>query len=170
MLRQGINAPVTSSMGRLFDAVAAIIGIRQICGFEGQAAMELEFAATPVESAEAHAFELHQAGHGYIVDWEPMLRAIVSEPSSATMVASRFHLTLASMAGEVARRVGEEKVVLSGGCFQNRVLTEAVICHLQQAGFKAYWHQRIPPNDGGISLGQVVAARAELARKAESGR
>lgn len=81
-----------------------------------------------------------------------------------------FHNTLAALVVALARRVGEEKIVLSGGCFQNRYLTEKVIHHLRRAGFQAYWHQLIPPNDGGISLGQVVAAAAQIQgeKRAES--
>ena len=208
MLQKGINAPQTSSGGRLFDAVAALIGLRQVCAFEGQAAMELEFAAGELECEESYPFELHRdngavvggedraivdpirpgpdsqlapapAGRGtrnsqLVVDWEPMIRAILdqlaSEPGSQlvtrdSQLAAAFHNTLAEMMVAVAGRAGESRVVLSGGCFQNRYLTEAVIRRLQQAGFRAYWHQRIPPNDGGIALGQVVGAAAELARR-----
>ena len=81
------------------------------------------------------------------------------------MIATRFHTTLAEMVTAVAFKVGEPRVVLSGGCFQNRRLTELTIQHLGEAGFQAYWHQRIPPNDGGISLGQIVGAAAQLKRE-----
>ncbi len=188
MLRQGINSPQTSSAGRLFDAVAALLGLRQICSFEGQAAMELEFAAdTPralrpgagdggreTENAEeSYSFELREesgaAGDlSAILEWEPMIRAIL-DPSrlagGVSFAAAAFHNTLADMMVAVAERAGESRVVLSGGCFQNRYLAETAIHRLQRAGFRVYWHQRIPPNDGGIALGQVVGAAAELARR-----
>jgi hydrogenase maturation protein HypF len=151
MLRRSVNSPRTSSAGRLFDAVASLVGIRDRCSFEGQAAMELEFAAEAEPSAETYPMELH-AG---VLDWEPMIRLILADTSKAP---ARFHNTLAEAIVRVARRTSEERVVLSGGCFQNRYLTERTVTALRAAGFKPYWHQRIPPNDGGIAVGQIVAA------------
>ena len=80
----------------------------------------------------------------------------------AGLVSARFHNTLAEIMVAVARRTGQERVVLSGGCFQNRYLTERAVGRLQSEGFRPYWHQRIPPNDGGIALGQVVGALRSL--------
>jgi hydrogenase maturation protein HypF len=151
MLRRGFNSPRTSSAGRLFDAVASITGVRDRCSFEGQAAMELEFAAEAEPCGDAYPLELA----GGVLDWEPMIRLILKDPSKA---AARFHNTLAAAIVSVAREVGEERVVLSGGCFQNRYLTERTVKALDAAGFRPYWHQRIPPNDGGIAVGQIVAA------------
>jgi hydrogenase maturation protein HypF len=151
MLRRGVNSPRTSSAGRLFDAVASIIGIRDRCSFEGQAAMELEFAAEAEPSAETYPLELN----GEIIDWEPMVRMILRDRSRA---AARFHNTLAEAIVSVARHSGEKRVVLSGGCFQNRYLTARAVTALRAAGFQPYWHQRIPPNDGGIAVGQIAAA------------
>jgi hydrogenase maturation protein HypF len=151
MLRRRVNSPHTSSAGRLFDAVASMIGIRDRCSFEGQAAMELEFAADASPSDETYPLEFE---HG-IVNWEPMIRMILKDPSKA---AARFHNTLAQAIVTVARHVGEECVALSGGCFQNRYLTERTVTKLIEVGFKPYWHQQIPPNDGGIAVGQIVAA------------
>jgi hydrogenase maturation protein HypF len=151
MLRRGVNSPRTSSAGRLFDAVASIIGIRDRCSFEGQAAMELEFAAEAEPCDETYPLELNDE----ILDWEPMIRMILKDHSKA---AARFHNTLAEAIVSVARRSGETRVVLSGGCFQNRYLTERAVTALRTAGFEAYWHRRIPPNDGGIAVGQIVAA------------
>jgi hydrogenase maturation protein HypF len=179
MLRQMLNTPRTSSAGRLFDAVAALAGVRQVCGFEGQAAMELEFRATESASQESYPFALRESSGPLVVDWEPMIRAILAEkfppqqaknglagdPVPAPSIAGAFHRTLAQMIVAVAERVGESRVALSGGCFQNRCLTELAISGLERAGFQAYWHQRIPPNDGGIALGQLVAAAAKLSRE-----
>ena len=151
MLRRGVNSPRTSSMGRLFDAVASIIGVRDRCSFEGQAAMELEFAAEREPSEDTYPLDLR----GGVLDWEPMIRMILKDPSNA---AARFHNSLAAAIVAVAREADEECVVLSGGCFQNRYLTERTVKALRTAGFKPYWHQRIPPNDGGIAVGQIVAA------------
>jgi hydrogenase maturation protein HypF len=180
MLEQGLNCPRTSSAGRLFDAVGSLIGLRQRCGFEGQAALEVEFAAETEKekcTAESAGRELVATGYPFalegsaagplVIDWGQMVRAILSDAtrtSQSAAIALRFHVTLANMMVAVAKRVGEPKVVLTGGCFQNRCLTEMAINSLQEAGFRFYWHQRIPPNDGGISLGQVVAAAAELAK------
>ncbi len=152
MLRTGVNAPLTSSAGRLFDAVAALLDVRQRCSFEGQAAMELEFALDGCDTDDAYDTASE--------DWEAMIRCIIADLRSgvpAGRIAAKFHNTLAETIVGVARRVGEEKVALSGGCFQNRYLTERTVLRLRDAGFRPYWHQRVPPNDGGIALGQLAA-------------
>lgn len=159
MLTKGVNSPVTSSAGRLFDAVASLIGLRQRATFEGQAAMELEFAIEPGLD-DSYPF-LVQGSEPFVVDWRPMIEAIVEEISarcSAGAIAAKFHNTLAEMVVAVARRIEQERVVLTGGCFQNCQLTERCVQRLIDAGFRPYWHQRVPPNDGGIALGQIVAA------------
>jgi hydrogenase maturation protein HypF len=168
MLRQGINSPFTSSAGRLFDAVASILGLRHRVTFEGQAAMELEFSIRPgVE--EVYPFELTD-GLPCLVDWRPMILEILldlQKEQTAGEISARFHNTLVETIVAIARRVGELKIVLTGGCFQNRYLIERSVRRLSEAGFKPYWHQRVPPNDGGIALGQVVAAarsRSEVGR------
>ncbi|HET9606917.1 MAG TPA: carbamoyltransferase HypF [Nitrospira sp.] len=163
MLARGLNAPVTSSAGRLFDAVASLIGLRHRTSFEGQAAMELEFAVQPGINA-CYAFAVHD-GSPLIVDWGSTIEAILGDVVSgrpAGEISAKFHNTLAEIVRAVALRVGEAKIVLTGGCFQNRHLTEACLQRLLDAGFRPYWHQRVPPNDGGISLGQVVAAAEAL--------
>jgi hydrogenase maturation protein HypF len=96
-----------------------------------------------------------------VFDWEPAVSAIIRDlrgglPHGA--IAARFHNALVEAIVEIARRLGESRVVLTGGCFQNRYLTERAVGRLSEAGFRPYWHQRVPPNDGGISLGQVIAA------------
>lgn len=157
MLRKNLNSPVTSSVGRLFDAVAAISGLRQISRFEGQAAMELEFAMHGIATDQSYEFVLSQER----LDWGPMLREIMSDVHTGVPVgkiAAKFHNTLVEMIIAVARRVGEGRVVLTGGCFQNKYLTEHAGARLREEGFRVYWHQRVPPNDGGIALGQIVAA------------
>lgn len=159
MLRNEVNAPVTSSAGRLFDAVASLIGLRQVCRFEGQAAMELEFAIS-AQKADPYEFRLAESGGALVLDWEPMVRHIVAHPEREE-VPRRFHETLVAMMMEVARRVGEPKVVFSGGCFQNRFLAELAARRSAESGFQAYFHQRVPPNDGGICLGQIAAVIAQ---------
>jgi hydrogenase maturation protein HypF len=162
MLVKGLNSPWTTSVGRIFDAVASLTDLRQICTYEGQAAIELEHALEGGDEAEVYPFRLNESvGSGMVVDWEPVLGAILEDVSnkvSVGKISARFHNTLVEVIWKVADHVGEEKVVLTGGCFQNLYLTEKAVGELESRGFRAYWHQRIPPNDGGISLGQAVAA------------
>jgi hydrogenase maturation protein HypF len=159
MLRKGIRAPRTSSAGRLFDAVASIVGIRSETSFEGQAAMELEFAAAD-NTDEFYPYAIRSC-KPLIVDWEPMLRTVladVRELVPAGIISARFHNTLVEIIVDIAERIGESRVVLTGGCFQNRYLIERTVNRLSSCGFSAYWHERVPTNDGGISLGQILAA------------
>ncbi len=163
MLRQvmarGINVPLTSSAGRLFDAVASLVGLRQRVSFEGQAAMELEFAVEK-GAEEVYPFEVRKNG-AMVVDWQPMIQKILGDVRHGVVtgvIAARFHNTLAEAAVSVSREVGIPHIVLSGGCFQNKYLTERTVQRLRAEGFRPYWHQRVPPNDGGIAIGQVVAA------------
>jgi hydrogenase maturation protein HypF len=166
MLANKLNSPVTTSMGRLFDAVASLINLRQQIRFEGQAAMELEFALDEVNTGEAYPLPIEKpAGttdkSEMILNWSPMIEAIlvdVQQGVSVGIISAKFHNALMEGIVAVAKRAGQERVVLSGGCFQNRYLTEHVVRRLQAEGFRPYWHQRVPPNDGGIALGQVVAA------------
>ncbi len=158
MLTKNINSPRTSSVGRLFDGVAALLGLRTRSSFEGQAAMELEFAVQ-TGVAQAYHFEL-SAGPPLVVDWEAAILGLQRDQEngeSLGRISAKFHNMLAETIVAVAEKIGESKVVLSGGCFQNRYLTERTIHRLLAKNFRPYWHQRIPPNDGGISLGQVVA-------------
>lgn len=186
MLQRQVNAPLTSSVGRLFDAVASLAGLRQQVRFEGQAAMELEFALDepgpeklPESSQEQYPIEVvhspestvhvpestvhNQQGleSGLVIDWAPLVRAVITDVQEGITrrdISARFHNALVKAIVEVARHVGENRVVLTGGCFQNRYLTETAVSRLTDAGFRPYWHQRVPPNDGGIALGQVMAA------------
>ncbi len=161
MLRGGVNSPLTSSAGRLFDAVAALVGLRQRVRFEGQAAMELEFAVTHGVD-EQYGFDIDEArDDAAAIDWGSVLKAITAEMDDGLdvgIIAAKFHNTMAAIITEVACRVGQEWVLLTGGCFQNRCLSERAILRLRAAGLRPYLHQRVPPNDGGIALGQVVAA------------
>jgi hydrogenase maturation protein HypF len=159
MLAKGFNSPVTSSAGRLFDAVASLLDLRQRVSFQGQAAMELEFLVQS-DVEEAYPFLLKK-GLPCIVDWEPILKGILRDLEQgrhAGIIAAKFHNTLAETIVAVAREIGEQKIVLTGGCFQNRYLTERSVRRLLDSGFECYWHQRVPPNDGGIALGQVISA------------
>ncbi len=168
MLRQGLNSPWTSSAGRLFDAVASLIGLRQVSRYEGQAAMELEWLAAQSTDTGTYEFALTDAatsGTPSELDWAPMVRGLLADVernAKQQTMAKKFHNTLAEMIARVAAEHAGVPVVLSGGCFQNRLLTELTVARLEAAGVKVYWHQRIPPNDGGIALGQVVAAARQI--------
>jgi len=158
MLEKNINAPLTSSAGRLFDAVAALMGLRLRATFEGQAAMELEFARQP-GVRDAYPFMVSETAP-MILDWEPAIRGLLADldrKEASGTVSAKFHNMLVEMIIAIARKVRVEKIVLTGGCFQNRYLSEHALERLRQEDFKPYWHQRVPPNDGGIALGQAVA-------------
>ena len=162
MLRQRLNTPTTTSAGRLFDAFASLLNLRQVASFEGQAAMELEFALTGAKEDDSYPYIVRPQGNTLWLDWEPAVRAVLADPAvEAATASARFHNTLVAMAVDAAARIGEKSVVLSGGCFQNRYLTERMVSRLLVAGYRPYWHQRVPPNDGGIALGQIVAAHLE---------
>lgn len=161
-LSRGLNAPKTSSIGRLFDGVAALLGLRQRADYEGQAAILLEGAARAVEGPpEPPPYPLQlTGGTPLVVDWEPWVCGILDDAARGLPVAeiaARFHQTLAAAIVAVAQRIGVEQVVLSGGCFQNPLLCQRAVALLRAAGFRPYWNQRVPPNDGGISVGQAAA-------------
>jgi hydrogenase maturation protein HypF len=164
MLSRRLNCPRTSSAGRLFDAVASIANLRQTMTFEGQAAMELEFAARRAAPEKAYPIRFVPGASAEVpmqFDWAPMILGILDDLKQGTRVeqiASNFHNTLVEVIVQAASRMGQLKVVLTGGCFQNRLLLERSVERLREEGFQPYWHQRVPPNDGGISLGQVAAA------------
>lgn len=163
MLSRGVNSPLTSSAGRLFDAVASLIGLRQTRGFEGQAAMELEFLADRGVS-DHYPFFVDRADSTAVVDPAEMVRAILrdhEESVPGSTIAARFHNTMAEIMVAIAKLADEEKIALSGGCFQNKLLTELAVTRLRSEGFRVYWHQRIPPNDGGIAVGQLAALAAQ---------
>ncbi len=175
MSTRGINSPPTSSLGRLFDAVAALLGLRNEVLYEGQAASELEVLARSAleymvlsDDVQAYPFTIGEQTPA-ILDVAPMIRAIVEEMQqgvSASEIALRFHYTLAELftqASVLARtRTGLQTVVLSGGVFQNRLLLTRVRERLEAQNFQVYINQRVPPNDGGLSLGQLAVAAARL--------
>jgi hydrogenase maturation protein HypF len=164
MLDRGLSSPLTSSVGRLFDAVASLAGLRQKTSFEGQAAMELEYAAERGCGAP-YPFPLVVADAEAVVDWEPMLRELLADLRRLTSIAdisARFHDGLVEAIVAVARYAGEPRVALTGGCFQNRLLLTRAIRRLRAEGFEPFWHQRVPPNDGGLALGQIAAAARML--------
>jgi hydrogenase maturation protein HypF len=166
MLERRIASPLTSSAGRLFDAVAALLGIRGAASFEGQAAMELEFAIGDTRTDESLPMIVRRESEDdpsapLIIDWEPTVRAVVDgvrRGDDRALLSAKFHNALVEAIVSAAIQLGEANVVLTGGCFQNRYLTRRAIERLQAEGFRVYWHERVPPNDGGIALGQIVWA------------
>jgi hydrogenase maturation protein HypF len=169
-LSKKINAPITSSAGRIFDAVASIAGVRQVTKFEGQGAMELEFALDGFNTDEAYPARLIEGDQQLtvVIDWQPMMIGVINDVrrgAPAGIISAKFHNTMVESVVAVARRIGEEKVALTGGCFQNKYLTERAIRRLRDEGFRPYWHQHVPPNDGGIALGQIVAAARALRKE-----
>jgi hydrogenase maturation protein HypF len=166
MLEKNINTPRTSSAGRLFDAIAALIGLHQTVQFEGQAALHLEFALDGIATDERYNADIIDASTSsrpvpLIIDWAPLVRGVLDDLDRRVergRIAAKFHNTLVEVIVTVARRVGEERVVLTGGCFQNKYLTERTVKRLRSETFRPYWHRQIPPNDGGIAVGQIVAA------------
>jgi hydrogenase maturation protein HypF len=165
MLRRGLNSPWCSSVGRLFDAVASLAGLRQHTHFEGQAAMELEFAREGIATDEHYDLPLVTRHSSLVLDWSPMIAAIeadVQRRVSSGEISAKFHNALVEGIVRVVTQVACPRVALSGGCFQNRYLTERIVTRLRAEGFQPYWHQRVPPNDGGIALGQIVAARRAM--------
>lgn len=164
MLERGLNSPVTTSVGRLFDAVSALAGICQKVSFEGQAAMALEFAFDP-SCTDSYPVVFEERDGVLVLDWRPIVEGVVEDwrrGRDRGIISARFHNALVESIIQVALRVGNEKVALTGGCFQNRILTEKTAMRLEQEGFQVLLHSQVPPNDGGISLGQVVVAACRL--------
>jgi hydrogenase maturation protein HypF len=164
-LEHHINTPNTSSMGRLFDAVAALLGVRQVASYEGQAAMELEALADPGETG-CYALAVQDG----IIDPQPLLEALIAAWRAATplpILSARFHNSLANMSLEVCQAIrrssGSAVVALSGGVWQNQFLLKRTRQALTVAGFQVLIHHLLPPNDGCIALGQaLIAAKASL--------
>ena len=174
MLRRGVNAIPTSSAGRLFDAVASLIGLRHSVSFEGQAAMMLEAAAADEGELKPYPFSVSGAAPAD-VDLRPMIVAVVEElrrGEGRARIAARFHATLAAAINEVCGRMRSatqlNRVCLSGGCFQNALLLAGSVRALKADGFEVFTHREVPANDGGISLGQAAIACEMLRRESES--
>jgi hydrogenase maturation protein HypF len=166
MIRGGINSPLTSGMGRLFDAVASLLGLRDTVHYEGQAAIALEMIADAT-CQDSYRFELE--ANGRIIQVAPVMTSMVQDLQAnmpIPVVATKFHRAVADMIVRVAARIrGEEglhRVVLSGGVFQNMLLLEWTWQRLEAAGFDVYIHHQVPTNDAGISLGQAVVADAQI--------
>ncbi|MCP4428401.1 MAG: carbamoyltransferase HypF, partial [Chloroflexi bacterium] len=167
-IEKSINAPPTSSMGRLFDAAAALAGVRQTVNYEAQAAIEFEQLADPSESG-AYPFTIHTSQStlhtSQFISPIPLIRALVADQRANApipTIAARFHNGIANMVAEVCRLIRDEQglseVVLSGGVWQNVTLLTRTVQLLQQGSFTVYTHEKVPPNDGGLALGQTAVA------------
>jgi len=168
MIVKHVNAPLTSSLGRLFDGVAAITGIRNRVFYEGQAAMEMEMAVR--EPADAvYDFEWNTESDVHIISPLPIIRGVVEDMEKRVPVAvisARFHATLIGLFAEICdgirKETGLDRVALSGGSFQNEILLSGMVEALEKIKIKVFTHTLVPANDGGISLGQAVAAGAMI--------
>jgi hydrogenase maturation protein HypF len=167
MARTGLAAPPTTSAGRLFDAVAALCGLRAAVTYEGQAAAELEAACADGERGE---YPLPVGRDPIVLDARPLIRAVAADVAAGVapgVVAARFHAGFATGTAEGVARIASDRglatAILSGGVFQNCVLLEAVAGRLERAGLRVLVPERLPPNDGGISYGQAAVAAARVA-------
>ena len=163
MLIKKINSPLTSSVGRIFDAVSSLLGFCYYSDFEGQAAMNVEFSISDKESNCVYSFDIKK-NESLIVE-ESFIRDILKDLKSGIdkgIIARKFHNTLVDIVIAISMRSGLKKIVLTGGCFQNKYLLEHCVKRLKEEEFSPYWHQRIPTNDGGISLGQVFGASRKV--------
>ncbi len=172
---RGINSPLTSACGRLFDAVAALIGVRGRVTYEGQAAIELEMRSTAAadrQMMEGYPFGIDRQDGEAVIRLRELFEGIIADLRKGAAIAEiglRFHHTVACMIVEmcqcILRDTGLRTVALSGGCFQNRLLLSKTVVGLREAGFEVLVHRQVPCNDGGISLGQAVIANFAVERR-----
>jgi hydrogenase maturation protein HypF len=171
ILSKQLRSPNTSSLGRLFDGVSAMLGLCHRVTFEGQAAMALETVAGGRlnETKESYDWDLHHAGNLLQIGLAPLIQQIVRDLEAgkkANEISRKFHRTLIYLFGDlcaaVRKETGINRVVMSGGVFQNKLLFEGLLAALREARFEVFSHHLVPTNDGGISLGQAVAAAAMI--------
>jgi len=173
IMLKNINSPLTSSMGRLFDGVAAIMGLRDRVSFEGQAAMALEMATPddrPLPRQAVYDYDIDMNAPVWKIDWRPIICGVAADVQKRSLTADishRFHWTLihlfADLCCRLRRETGLNRVVLSGGVFQNDILSTGLCVTLARHRFEVFSHRLVPPNDGGIALGQAVVAAAQAA-------
>lgn len=167
MLEKEVNCPATSSMGRLFDAVSALIGIREEVSYQGQAAVELETVAA-CSSTERYRYQLVMEDESHVINSDLIIKGVLSDLNRGErpgVISRRFHNTVIAFSIEltdlIKEKYGIDRVALSGGVFQNRILLEGIRQGLEDRGFAVYTHRLVPCNDGGLSLGQLVIAGGE---------
>ncbi len=161
MLTNNINSPLTSSAGRLFDGVSSLLNLVQINSFEGEAAMRLQFAAKKAAHSEFYPMPVDFAVTPNIIDWRPMLTAIITDISQgvdSAVIARRFHNSAAAAILKIAQHYSVKQLLLTGGCFQNALLIETTAALLQKQGIEVQWHKKLPANDASLCVGQVQAA------------
>jgi hydrogenase maturation protein HypF len=168
-IERGLNSPLTSSVGRLFDAVSALLGVRQVVNYEGQAAIEMEMAAT-AGVLDSYRWDL-LPGQPMVIDPAPAIRQVVDDMRRGVpvgVISARFHNSVAEIVAECCRRLRQDTgigvVALSGGVFQNLYLLERCCLMLESDGFRVLIHHQVPANDGGIALGQAVVANRVLGK------
>ena len=177
LLARSVNCPLTSSMGRLFDGVAALLGLYPIASFEGQAAIALESLAIPLvmenhdpnlqdkleKDVESYCFGLEKDADGHWqIDWQPVMQNILEDLSNSetqSKIALKFHHSLVALIQQMSQILNLQNIALGGGCFQNAYLLTRTIQTLSQENIKVAWPQQIPVNDGGIALGQIFATQ-----------
>jgi hydrogenase maturation protein HypF len=169
MMDQGVNSPLTSSCGRLFDAVATLIGIRQQVNYEAQAAIELEMAMASPEEDAAYPMKLVPDGDHWIISTRPLFEVLLDDLGQNVPVAAisrRFHNGLVEgfvkLATLLRKKTTLHRVCLSGGTFHNIYLSERLEARLSEAGFEVFTQKAVPAGDGGLSLGQAVVAAAKI--------
>jgi hydrogenase maturation protein HypF len=169
MIHNSTNAPLTSSAGRLFDAVSSISGLRDRITFEGEAAIDLEMAAYACRGAAGGPYPYNKEGAS--IDMRPAIGAIAGECNRGVepgTIAFRFHVTMGEVILNVAKEIRAESglhdVVLSGGVFQNRLLTDISVAVLRKQGFAVWMNENVPANDGGIAFGQAMVAWERMKR------
>jgi hydrogenase maturation protein HypF len=163
VIQKKINTPLTSSMGRLFDAISSLLSVRDEVHYEGQAAIELEMIADH-EVRETYSFKIQQEESPMAIDPVEIIRRVVSDLTkgiSPSKIAGKFHRTIASLIIETCELI-RSKERLSGGVFQNIFLLSLVTKELRISGFEVFAHHLVPANDGGISLGQAVVCQMRL--------
>jgi len=178
MMEKKINSPLTSSMGRFFDGVSSLLGICDVNTYEGQAAMELESVAENLSSsprnllAQSYRYEIREEKGTFVVEPGWIVKGIVQDLQkgfTTSVIASKFHNSIADIIKDVSLRIkgktGTGRVALSGGVFQNRLLLGLTLRKLTEQGFICYHQKKVPPNDGGISLGQAIIANEIVKRK-----
>jgi hydrogenase maturation protein HypF len=178
MLERRFQTPATSSAGRLFDAVAALAGVRDRVRYEGQAAIELEWLATGSPPDGTYPFGIHPSAPSngeeipLLIDTRPLIGAVAADATKgieAARIARRFHTTVVEIIAAVCDRIraatGPAAVVLSGGVFLNALLTVEVSARLGREGFRVYRHRLVPPGDGGLSLGQLAVAASRVGER-----
>ncbi|MDY3362162.1 MAG: carbamoyltransferase HypF, partial [Clostridium celatum] len=165
MIKNNINCPLTSSMGRLFDSIAALLGFNRRVTFEGEAAIFLENISDKTK-VESYKYEINKINEKYIIDTDNIIKGIINDIKSNVgkeVIAIKFHNSIINCTVEMCKKIREESninaVALSGGVFQNIILFEGIYNGLISEGFEVFTHKKIPCNDSGISFGQLMVAR-----------